>query len=184
MADLFTWGVLPIPIIVFQLLALLFSIAIEAYIFSRQLLLTHRECIQYSAAINLLSAIAVWVFGFVMQALLPQNAKLQLISYIFLGRFHNIGNQTLFNFMIVMLLLFLFFLVCFVEFKGLDFLEMIFSEWPELETEEERLLFWQRLVAAVTYTDPEKITAIFWANATSNSVILLVLLIAVLQYYA
>lgn len=184
MADLFTWGVLPIPIIVFQLLALLLSIAIEAYIFSRQLVLTHRECIQYSAAINLLSAIAVWLFGFVMQALMPPSAKLQLISYILLGRFYNIENQTLFNFVIVLLLLFLFFLVCFVEFKGLDFLEMIFSDWPELATTEERIQFWQRLMIAVTYTDPEKITAIFWANAASNSVILLVLLIAVLQYYS
>ena len=184
MAEIFTWGVIPFPIIVFQMLALLFSIAIEAYIFSRQLLLTHRECIQYSAAINLLSAIAVWVFGFIMQAFLPRQAKIQLISYIFLGRFYDIQNQTLFNFTIVVLLLFLFFLVCFVEFKGLDFLEIIFSEWPELKTEEERIQFRQRLIAAVTYTDPEKITAIFWANAASNSAILLVLLIAVLQYYA
>lgn len=184
MADIFTWGVIPIPIIIFQLLALLFSIAIEAYIFSRQLLLTHRECIQYSAAINLLSAIAVWLFGFVMQVFLPPQAKLQLISYILLGQFYDIQNQTLFNFVIVALLLFLFFLVCFVEFKGLGFLEIIFSQWPELTTDEERLQFWQRLVAAITYTDPEKITAIFWANAASNSVILLVLLIAVLQYYA
>ncbi|TVQ64805.1 MAG: hypothetical protein EA366_00650 [Spirulina sp. DLM2.Bin59] len=183
MAEIFTWGVIPIPIIIFQTLALLFSIAIEAYIFSRQLLLTHRECVQYSAAINLLSAIAVWLFGFTMQAFLPPKFKLQLISYIFLGRFYNIENETLFNFVIVLLLLFLFFLVCFVEFKGLDFLEIIFSEWPELNTPEERQEFRQRLVAAVTYTDPEKVTAIFWANAASNSAILLVILIAVLQYY-
>ncbi|WP_139276601.1 filament integrity protein FraC [Spirulina major] len=183
MPDIFAWTVFPAPIIVFQLLSLVFSIAIEAYIFSRKLLLTRRECIQYSVTINLMSAIALWVLGFVIQGLLPKPLKLQLISYIVLGQGYDFQNLAILNICIVLLFILIFFIVCIVEFKGLDFIEVMFSDWPESDPDHEDSSLVQYLLQALTYTDPQKISAIFWANAFSNSAILLVLLLALLQYY-
>jgi hypothetical protein len=183
MSDLLAWSVFPTPIIVFQLLSLVLSVAIEAYIFSRKLLLTRRECIQYSVTINLISAIALWVLGFIIQGLLPKELKLQLISYIVLGQGYNFQSLAILNLCIVLLLILIFFIVCVVEFKGLDLIEVMFSDWPDPDPDQDGPSFLQYLVQALTYTDPQKISAIFWANAFSNSAILLVLLLAVLQYY-
>lgn len=183
MPDILAWSVVPTPIIVFQLLSLVFSVAIEAYIFSQKLLLTRRECIQYAVAINLMSAIALWVLGFMIQGVLPPPLKLQLISYIVLGQGYDFQNLAILNICIVLLLILIFFIVCLVEFKGLDLLEVLFSEWPEPGPDHDGHSLWHDLIQALTYTDPQKISAIFWANTFSNSAILLVLLLAVLQYY-
>lgn len=172
---------LPTPIIVFQLLALLLSTTMEAWIFFRQLHFSRQVCIQYAMTINLVSTTVIWLFGLTLQALLPPTAKIYIISYVLLGEFYNIERDWVTTIILLIILSLIFWLVCLVEFKGIDILQLLLE--PDVTDEEDRAGFWQRLYGVIVNIDSERLAAIFIANALSNSTILLIILVVLVQNY-
>ncbi|NJL22105.1 MAG: hypothetical protein HC895_16875 [Leptolyngbyaceae cyanobacterium SM1_3_5] len=77
-------NVVPLRTIVFQAMFVLIAIAIQSYIFRRQLQVSPRTSIEYAASIELLSVVAGWVLFFIVESLLPQVLRLQLFNFIFL----------------------------------------------------------------------------------------------------
>lgn len=183
MLDFFSLALVPYPIIVFQILALLVSTAIEAWIFARKLYLPRKFCVQYALTINLASTVAVWLFGFLVQALLPTQSKLFVISYLFFQTLYTFEESWMVNLISVSGVLTIFMIVCLVEFKGIDILEAVL--YPEVgdAKEESKQPFWDRVYSAIVQTDTDKLSTIFLANACSNSAILILVLIAFVQWY-
>lgn len=79
-------NVVPLRMIVFQAMFILIAIAIESYIFRRQLQVPPRTSIEYAATIILFSVLVGWLLFFFTEPLLPQLIRLQLLSYIFFNQ--------------------------------------------------------------------------------------------------
>lgn len=176
-----SFALLPTPIIVFQLLALLLSTAIEAWIFSRKLYLSRKVCVRYAITINLASTAYIWFLGLIIQAILPLKYKVYLISYVFFSNFYDIQQSWAITGLFVLGLSIVFWIVCFVEFKGIDLLEAFL--YPRTSDEDTKQELLKRLYNALITNDMERLSTIFIANAFSNSTILLILLISLVQQY-
>src|SRR4028118_1728302 len=79
--------VLPLQTYLFQTLFLLVASALEARVLQRRLYLTRRTSVEYATSINLLTTVIGWLAFFLVQNLLPQPIKDQIISYVFFDRF-------------------------------------------------------------------------------------------------
>lgn len=79
-------NVVPLRTVVFQALFILIAIAIESYIFRRQLQVSPRTSIEYAATIILFSVLLGWLLFFLIEPLLPQLIQLQLLNYIFFNQ--------------------------------------------------------------------------------------------------
>lgn len=86
--------ILPLRVIAIQGLCLLVAIAIEALVLQRRLELTPRGSVQYAATLNLFSTVIGWMSFFVIQPLLPAPLQMQVLSYIFFGRFFTVAEAT------------------------------------------------------------------------------------------
>ncbi|NEO85940.1 MAG: hypothetical protein F6J87_17050 [Spirulina sp. SIO3F2] len=172
---------IPTPIIVFQLLALLISTTMEAWIFFRKLHFSRQVCIQYAMTINLVSTTFIWLFGLTLQALLPPTAKLYVMSYVLLGEFYKVEQNWANTIVFLVILSLIFWLVCLVEFKGIDILQLLLD--PELNDQQNKIGIWQRIYTVMIDIDSERLATIFIANAFSNSTILLIVLVGLVQRY-
>ena len=85
--------VLPLQTYLFQALFLLVAIALEASVLQRRLYLTRRTSVEYAISINLLTTVIGWLAFFLVQNLLPQPIKDQIISYIFLIAFSVLSQK-------------------------------------------------------------------------------------------
>lgn len=74
--------VLPLRMIAFQCLFLLLAIAVEAWVFYRNLEITPRKSVEYAASINFLSTVVGWLVFLSLQTLLPAPLQLALMNYI------------------------------------------------------------------------------------------------------
>jgi hypothetical protein len=79
--------ILPLRAIAIQGLCLLVAIAIEALVLQKRLDLTPRGSVQYATTLNLFSTVIGWLSFFVIQPFLPSALQMQVLSYIFFGRF-------------------------------------------------------------------------------------------------
>jgi len=180
-----TEPVLPIQTILFQVLFLLVAIALEARVLHRRLRITRKTSVEYATSINLLAAIVGWLGFFILQNLLPQPLKDQIISYIFFDRL--LGPQPEnFHLVIAAVGSFIFFSAFLIKLKGLQLLEAVLQSSPELQPsptlDKRRRSAWSdRLDQAILRTDPHQATTVLLANAYSHSAILLLLFLRFLQ---
>lgn len=169
--------ILPLRAILFQFLLLLVSIAVEAVVLHRKLRLSHRTSIEYAASINLWSSVLGWLFFFIVQANLSKAARLQLISYIFFNNFYQTFQALPTT--VIVVAVFSFFLVCYLEYKGLDLLQAILqsSQESQIKKDDQQTLplLTSRLKKALQRTDTSKALVILLANAWSHVLILLFL---------
>ncbi|MEM8638852.1 MAG: filament integrity protein FraC [Cyanobacteria bacterium P01_G01_bin.54] len=173
---------IPAPIVIFQLLSLLLGTAIEAFIFSRRLHFSPKISVQYALTLNLISTTSIWLFGLVLQALLPQQFKLYIIGYVFFGTVYNFEQVWVVQTTSLLILLSLaFWFLCLVEFKGIDILEAILLDLDGEAASE--LTLGQRIYEALLENNQERLSTIFIANLFSNSMILLIVLVMFVQRY-
>jgi hypothetical protein len=172
------FNTLPLRAIAFQFMFLLIAIAIEGYVLYRLLSIKHRDSMQYSATVNLLSTFVGWLVFFAAQRFIPANIKLQIISYIFFERFHTNFWQTGIAPNLVLTMLALFIGTFLIELKGLELLEYALGKVkkePKVEVEKvSRFRGRKNRVVGIKAND--NAYALLVANAASFSTILLILL--------
>ncbi len=175
--------VLPIPIVIFQLLSLAIGVAIESLIIRYNLGFSRRNSVEYAIVINLYSSIVAWLALFLSAALLPEAIKLQIISYVFFNRFYAttaIANSTL----EAIVLAVLFAIVCAIEFKGFDLIKFLVEIELEPLQDDSPLALVKRLNKALIERNARGVSSFFLLGAITNSVILLVFFLRVLERYA
>ncbi|HEY9820126.1 MAG TPA: filament integrity protein FraC [Candidatus Sericytochromatia bacterium] len=179
--------VLPLQTYLFQTLFLLVAIALEARVLQRRLYLTRRTSVEYATSINLLTTVIGWLAFFLVQNLLPQPIKDQIISYVFFDRFLSPQPES-FNLMLISTGIVMFFSAFLIKLKGLQLLEAVLENAPQAQTSPEsrssvlfrnrrRRRLSQRLDEAVSNSDPDRATAVLLANAFSHSAIVLILVL-------
>jgi hypothetical protein len=183
--------VLPLQTYLFQAIFLLVAIALEARVLQRRLYLTRRTSVEYATSINLLTTVIGWIAFFLVQNLLPQPIKDQIISYVFFDRFLSPQPES-FHLMLISTGIVMFFSAFLIKLKGLQLLEAVLENAPQPQTVPEsrqsglfrnrrRRRLSQRLDEAVSNSDPERATAVLLANAYSHSAIVLILVLRFLE---
>lgn len=183
---------IPIGIILFQLLALLVTIAVEAAVFYERFVLTRKQSLEYSIILNLFSSAATWVLFFVFQRIAPEFLRLELISYVFLNKFYRGLNLISIPSVLMIFGIINFFFVCIVEFFGSSVLQNLASIEPTLKTErtsEVPVINGAKgkketipLMTALVLNDPDLTVTLLTANTVSNGLIFLLFCILGLLY--
>lgn len=127
------FGVLPVRAIAFQILFLLIAISLEALILYQRLNLDYKTSVRYAASINLFSTFIGWVIFFNVQAVLPEDLRIQLISFFFFERFFPNPWSPGVAPILTLLALGTFLGVIFIELQALKFLETIMETRKPLE---------------------------------------------------
>jgi hypothetical protein len=176
--------VLPIQAVLFQVVFLLVAIALEARVLYRKLRISRRTSVEYATSINLLTAVAGWLGFFLLQNLLPQPFRTQIISYVFFDRLLTPQPEN-WHLIIAATGIVMFFAAFLIKLKGLQFLEALLQRSPQekspIPADGPRLGLAARLERAAAHTDPNKAGVLLLANAYSHSAILLLLLLRFLQ---
>lgn len=170
---------LPIEIILFQLLALLVAIAVEATVFYDRFVLTRKQSLEYSIILNVFSAIATWVLFFILQKFLPEVLRIELISFVFLGKFFRGVDIISIPSVLMLLGVLNFFLICIVELSGSSILQQLASiePIPKHETslslstsgnEAKQKKGTAPLMVILALDDPDKAITLLTANTLSN----------------
>ncbi|MFW6358227.1 MAG: filament integrity protein FraC [Chroococcales cyanobacterium] len=174
--------VVPLRLILFQMLLVLLSVAIEALVLHRKLKINRKTSVQYSLSINLLSNIVGWIVFFIVQAFLPPTLKYNLLLYIFLNVLNR--DQPLdfdFDALFVLILVSTFVLIFITELKGLDLLKALLQTSSPVGEESaqvsSRPILQKRLKFAIKNTHMGVASGILLANVVSHGFVLLILLI-------
>ncbi|MDX2228075.1 MAG: hypothetical protein NW220_00465 [Leptolyngbyaceae cyanobacterium bins.349] len=177
------FGVLPARAIAFQILFLLVAIALEALVLYRRLPYDYKTSVRYAATINLLSTFVGWVFFFNVQQLLPEDLRIQLISFFFFERFFPNGWAEGMAPLVITTALGIFLGVIVTEYQGLTLLETILeTRKPDAETESilksrDRFKFQRLQEGSVLFKKNDRAYTLLVANSLSFSVILVILLL-------
>lgn len=179
--------VLPVEVILFQLVILAIAIAVEAEVFYDRFALTRRQSLEYSTLLNVFSSIASWVLFFLLQGVLPEFLRLELISYVFLNHFYRGVNALSIPSFLMICGIVNFIFVCIVEFSGTLVLQRLAPSAVPVTTvqipsyqvakspkkgrssRKESL----NLMTALMMSDPHKTIAILIANTFSSGLIFL-----------
>ncbi|MDY7012435.1 MAG: hypothetical protein SVX43_02335 [Cyanobacteriota bacterium] len=172
---------LPIEIIIFQLLALLVAVAIEATVFYQRFVLTRKQSLEYSIILNIFSAIATWVLFFVLQKFLPEALRIELISFVFLGQFFRGVDIISIPSILMLLGVFNFFFICIIELSGSSILQKLASIEPTPKHEsssatavnEKTKKGTAPVMVVLALDDPDKAVTLLTANTLSNGAIFL-----------
>lgn len=178
--------VLPLRAVMFQILFLLVAIAVESFIFKKNLHLSGRNSIEYATSINLFSTIIGWLIFFFFVPLLPINLQGQLINFILFNDFApHLGFSLLrIYFDLVLFALLIFGLTICLEVFALEFLINLNKISSRTITESEDQTEASHLKhPPKSEFDPSKFNSILIANVYSQTSFLFILfLIARLSY--
>jgi hypothetical protein len=116
--DLTLPRVLPITTFFFQVLFLLITIPIEAYILNRWLKFDKKTSIFYAISMNVFSSVIGWNVFFFLEPILPIGIKSELMSYIFFNNLKLANTHSL----IILTAFVIFFGTFIVKFLILKFL--------------------------------------------------------------
>ena len=185
--------VLPVQTYLFQTLFLLVAIALEARVLHRRLYLPRRTSVEYATSINLLATVIGWLAFFLLQNLLPQPLKDQIISYIFFDRFL-LPQPESFYLMLASVGVVIFFSAFLIKLQGLQLLEALLdrSTKPQSDVQVQssmllrnrrRQRLSERLGQAVSRNEPNQAAVVLLANAYSHSAIVLILVLRFLQVH-
>lgn len=162
--------VLPLRAILYQLLFIVLSIAIEALVLQRYLGIGRKSAIQYAATANLLSTVVGWFIFFVVEPRLPQPWQQQFANYIF---FDLMSNPPV----LIGLAFFTFLGTFVVKLLSLDWLDLILENKQAVQVEvHDRTKFRGRSAHRQPFANiPSRALAVLWANAASFSAITLII---------
>lgn len=175
-------SVFPFPTYLFQFLFLLIAISVEAFIIHRRLKLSRKTSIEYAISLNLVSTVIGWLAFFYGQTLIGEPLKTQIISYVFFNTFVVGANATAIPTEILLAAFITFMATFWIEFKGLDLLEVLLEVPQPTEVIQSRGLRYRNMRATgvnqiFSRANTRKAGAILLANGCSYSLILLILLI-------
>jgi hypothetical protein len=160
---------LPIKLILFQIIFLLLTIAIEAYILYSNLEIPRQISIRYAIVINLYSTAIGWFFIFLLQGRMPENIKLNIINYLIFGNLSNNWKIWENNIIYLVIGFLLILITCYLEFKLLLILQAILSSSKATLTvkDSHNLNLYYRLHQAILRNDVTRLLTIIKANLFS-----------------
>jgi len=172
-------AVLPLRAVMFQILFLLISIALESWFLRHILNLSPKRALEYSASLNIFSMIAVWLLFFTVKSILPDFLGQQLINYIFFNTF--VPTKPFFdwlnNLYLILFRLWISFLHFGAEILALEFLLKIYIPPPiELQTNGSPANQSSEKKRAAILTNNRLRNQLFQANFTSATAIMFILL--------
>lgn len=177
------FGILPARAIAFQILFLLVAIALEAIVLYRRLPYDYKSCVRYAATMNLLSTVIGWVVFFNVQQVLPEELRLQLISFFFFERLFGNSWESGVPPMIVVTALFTFLGVIVAEYQALMLLETLLETRKPQDAEasilrsRDRFKFRRLEDGGILFKKNDRAYTILVANSLSFSVVLIILLL-------
>lgn len=179
------FGVLPLRAIAFQTLFLLVAISLEALILHQRLSFDFKTSVRYATSVNLFSTFIGWLVFFNVQPLLPEDLRIQLISFFFFERFFPNPWAPSVAPLLIVLALGVFLGVVFVELQGLNLLERLLGKQVN---EDEGIIKnrvpqrFQRLQGqSFLFKRSDRAYTLLLANSVSFSIILLLLLLRWLE---
>lgn len=160
----------PISIIAFQIIALLVSIAIEAFLFRKRLHWTRQDSVQYATAANLIASVILWLLLFGFEGQLPPWIRFRIIRLIlFSSSFESFDDVPLDPIIVIGFIL-TYILVCFIKIKVLDILKVSsqpIEKLTEQEVQEDTSTFLLRVRLAFSQDDSSKNNTVFLGNFLS-----------------
>ncbi|MGI0488312.1 filament integrity protein FraC [Pantanalinema rosaneae CENA516] len=171
-------SILPLRAIIFQMLFLLVTIALEGLVFFKNLNLDYKTSMRYAAVLNLFSTFLGWLFFFQINQFLPEDVQRQFISYIFFDRFFPNPWFAAVTPIIILTSLGIFIGTFLVELNGLELLEYLLDKTKSSQPPTEHIARFQgRRDQIIRFQANTKAHTLLIANAASFSAILLLLLI-------
>ncbi|MBL1174106.1 filament integrity protein FraC [Pantanalinema sp. GBBB05] len=171
-------SILPLRAIVFQMLFLLVTIALEGLVFFKNLNLDYKTSMRYAAVLNLFSTFLGWVIFFEINLFLPEDIQRQFISYIFFDRFFPNPWFAAVTPIIVITSLAIFIGTFLLELNGLELLEYLLDKSKNPPAPTEHIARFQgRRDQIIRFQANTKAYTVLVANAASFSAILLLLII-------
>jgi len=173
--------VLPLQLILFQILFLLVAIALEARVLHRRLNLTRKTSVQYATSLNLWSVVLGWLTFLVLETLLPQFLRIQIVNFIFFD--HPIGSQLdTPNPQLISIGIMIFFFSFIIKIIGFELIKQWIHDQPEQfkmssDISNKRPSLFNQPKRKITNPKPNPAFALLLANAYSYSAILLILVL-------
>jgi len=173
--------VLPLQLILFQILFLLVAIALEARVLHRRLNLTRKTSVQYATSLNLWSVVLGWLTFLVLETLLPQFLRIQIVNFIFFD--HPIGSQLdRPNPQLISIGIMIFFFSFIIKIIGFELIKQWIHDQPEQfemssDISNKRPGLFNQPKRKITNPKPNPAFALLLANAYSYSAILLILVL-------
>ena len=180
---MFNFGILPLRAIAFQALFLLMAIALEAVVLYQRLPYGYKTSVQYAATLNLLSTFLGWVVFFNLQTILPDDLRIQVISFLFFEQFFPnawmngvtslLGTAALGTFLGVVV----------AEWGGLDLLDRLLESRKSEDPADgalrsrDRFKLRRMLESSLVFRRNDRAYTILVANSLSFSAIVAVLLL-------
>jgi hypothetical protein len=170
----------PVRTIVIQALVLLLAIALESRVLHQRLVLPRQLCVVYASVMNLLSITFSWLAFFCVQpAFLPEDMKIQMLSYVILGKLPiNVGTRFI-EVWAILIGFALFFITWQIKVQGL-YLMQISNLLPSPISPENNDIAHRRNYLLIKR---EQTVAILGAHGLSHIVLLLILVILNLQLW-
>ena len=173
--------VLPLQLILFQILFLLVAIALEARVLHRRLNLTRKTSVQYATSLNLWSVVLGWLTFLVLETLLPQFLRIQIVNFIFFD--HPLGSQLdTPNPQLISIGIMIFFFSFIVKIIGFELIKQWIHDKPEQfemssDISNKRPSLFKQPKRKITQPKPNPAFTLLLANAYSYSAILVILVL-------
>jgi hypothetical protein len=174
--------VLPLRAVVFQVLFLLVAIAIEAAVLRQTLRWGYQKSVQYATIINLLATVIGWLTFLILEPLVGERVKAQLISYVLFDRLINNSLRPQMGWIMLIAGFLAFFLSLLIKLKGLELLMRLLNTWeipdrPRQLSRNEKYDLARTGRTLYQRAASKFATAVLQANALSFSAILVLLML-------
>lgn len=166
----------PVRVILFQVLVLLVAIALEALVLEQKLGVSKRGSVQFAAILNLFSTIAGWLVFLVVELVMPEQWRWELMNYVLFDRPFQIDAQTV-STLAVCFFLITFVLTFFLETQALNFLLLILRTEPRMRKDTGQVQTNRMSRYQASWTDRYRMNTLLQANAYSYGVLLVLLLL-------
>jgi hypothetical protein len=114
--------IIPLQFFLFQIITMLLTVMIEAYMFNWKFNINHQKSIEISCIINFISYLINWLYVLLIQWLIINQIdfKLKIMSYAILGTVNNLSSIQDLYYFITGCLLFNFPIIITLEFFGFN----------------------------------------------------------------
>jgi hypothetical protein len=169
--------ILPLRAIVFQFLFVVVAIVVETIALHRILRLDYKVSVQYAITVNLLSTVLGWILFFLLQPLIPEDLRPQVISFVLFDRLSLDFFQSQPIPVIAFGSLGVFIGTFLLKLQGLIGLEFLLEKSPKPELVEEKVGRLMGRKRTIGLQPNSKAYAVFVSNACSFSAILFLLFV-------
>ena len=126
-------SILPLRAILFQVLFMVVSIALEAIILRQRLRLAFKPSVEYAFATNLATVVAGWLAFLIIEPLISAAGRAQLIGYIFYNELFPAGWSTSDGAILFAVGLVTFFAAFVIKRYGIEYFLRADNKWKSIE---------------------------------------------------